>query len=324
MPADPTVDIHLDPSDLDRTLRRDVRDGLAADPKTLPPKWFYDDRGSALFDEITRLPEYYPTRCERAILAEHAKEIAVLTDADTFVELGSGTSEKTLLLLDAFASTGRLRRFVPFDVSEGTLRDAAARIDERYPGLEVHAVVGDFERHLREIPMVGTRLVAFLGGTIGNLDPAERTTFLGDVAALLRPGEHLLLGTDLVKDEARLVAAYDDAAGVTAEFNRNVLSVINDALDADFDPDRFRHEAVWNEDEERIEMWLHADEAHEVTIDVLDLTVAFDAGEGVRTELSCKFTAERLDAELDDAGFAPVARWTDDDGDFALTLAVRT
>jgi len=213
MTSDVTVDVHLAPHAMARALEADVRAGLVTTPKTLPPKWFYDDRGSELFDEITRLPEYYPTRTERSILVEHARDIAELTKADTLVELGSGTSEKTRLLLDALRDAGTLERFVPFDVSEQTLREAAAAVAREYPGVRVHAVVGDFEHHLGDLPGGGTRLVAFLGSTIGNLAPEPRAQFLHDLAATLTPGDALLLGTDLVKDVDRLVAAYDDAAG---------------------------------------------------------------------------------------------------------------
>ena len=252
------VDVHLGPTDLHDALAADARRGLNATPKDLPPKWFYDDRGSQLFDEITRLEEYYPTRAERAILVERADEIAAVSGADTLIELGSGTSEKTRLLLDALARAGRLRRFVPFDVSEQTLRDAALAIDEEHPGVEVHAVVGDFERHLELLPRGGRRLVAFLGGTIGNLPPATRAEFLASVAAGLEPGDSFLLGTDLVKAVVRLIAAYDDTAGVTAAFNRNLLLVLNRELGADFDPEAFAHVARWNAESEWIEMWLRS------------------------------------------------------------------
>ena len=214
------------------SLEEDVRTGLTADVKDIPPKWFYDDRGSALFDEITRLPEYYPTRRERAILAERAPEIVRRSRADTLVELGSGTSEKTRVLLDAMRDAGQLARFVPFDVSKQTLHDAAAAIEQEYPGVDVQPVVGDFTLDLDVIPRAGRRLVAFLGGTIGNLLPPARAQFLHDVAAMLGPDDSFLLGTDLVKDVARLEAAYDDARGVTAEFNKNVLHVMNRELDA--------------------------------------------------------------------------------------------
>jgi dimethylhistidine N-methyltransferase len=317
---DVRVDVCLTPDDLATALADDVRRGLTATPKELPPKWFYDDRGSELFDEITRLPEYYPTRAERSILDARAGEIAAVTRADTLVELGSGTSEKTRLLLDALAGAGTLARFVPFDVSEQTLRDAAAAIARDY-GVGVHAVVGDFEHHLGRIPTGGTRLVAFLGGTIGNLAPAARARFLADVAAGLAPGDTFLLGTDLVKDVGRLEAAYDDAAGVTAAFNRNVLHVVNRALDADFDPDAFDHVARWNPVDEWIEMLLRARRDQHVVVGALDLEVGFAAGEEMRTEISAKFRRERVASELAAAGLELAAWWTDEPGDFALSLA---
>jgi len=298
-----------------------VRAGLGATPKTLPPKWFYDDRGSELFDEITRLPEYYPTRTERSILVEHARDVAELTKADTLVELGSGTSEKTRLLLDALRDAGTLERFVPFDVSEQTLRDAAAGVAREYDDVRVHAVVGDFEHHLGDLPDGGTRLVAFLGSTIGNLAPEPRAQFLADLAATLAPGDALLLGTDLVKDAGRLVAAYDDAAGVTAAFNRNVLSVLDRELDADFDPDAFDHVAVWNADAEWIEMRLRSQRAQTVHVRALGLDVQFAAGEELRTEISAKFRRDRVEQELAAAGFHLTEWWTDPAGDFALSLS---
>jgi L-histidine N-alpha-methyltransferase len=317
------VDVHVEPGDAARALEADVRRGLTASPKTLPPKWFYDDRGSELFDAITRLPEYYPTRTERSILLEHAVDVAERTRADTLVELGSGTSEKTRVLLDALAKEGTLTRFVPFDVSEATLRASAAQIAREYPGVAVHAVVGDFERHLGELPTDGRRLVAFLGGTIGNLDPTGRAAFYREVAAGLAPGDALLLGTDLVKDLDRLVAAYDDAAGVTAEFNRNVLHVINRELDANFVPEAFAHVARWNADAEWIEMWLRAEGAQRVHVGALGLDVAFADDEAVRTEISAKFRPAGVRAELAAAGLELVEWWTDPAGDFALSLARR-
>jgi L-histidine N-alpha-methyltransferase len=318
-----TVDVHLGPDDLSAALRADVRQGLTAIPKWLPPKWFYDDRGSELFDQITRLPEYYPTRCEREILIARALAIATRSEADVVVELGSGTSEKTLALLDAFTATGQLRRFVPFDVCEGFLRDAAVTIAGRYPGLDVHGVVGDFGHHLGRIPAEGRRLVAFLGGTIGNFVPAERGRFLRDLSATMRPGDTLLLGTDLVKDRERLIRAYDDAAGVTAEFNRNVLRVVNRELGADFVPDRFQHVARWNEDEAWIEMWLRSLDDRSVRIGALDLTVPFTAGEEMRTEISAKFRRGGVEAELAAAGLELTDWWTDSTRSFALSLSRR-
>ena len=322
-----TIDVHLDATDMDRSLRDDVYVGLTSSPKTLPPKWFYDDVGSQLFDDITRLPEYYPTRREREILEARAGEIATASGATALVELGSGTSTKTRLLLDALRDAGTLQTFAPFDCSATTLREAGASIAAAYPGVSIHGAVGDFERHLMLLPgadHTGSRLVAFLGGTIGNLAPAERAKFLDDLAAGLSAGEHLLLGTDLVKDRDRLVAAYDDAAGVTAAFNRNVLAVINRSLDADFDLERFEHVALWNDDEEWIEMRLRSDRAHDVHVRDLGLTVAFDTGEEVRTEISAKFRREGIEAELKAAGFDVERWWTDSRGDFALSLAVRT
>jgi L-histidine N-alpha-methyltransferase len=284
--------------------------------------WFYDDVGSALFEEITRLPEYYPTRAERSILATRAGDIARMTGADTLIELGSGTSEKTRLLLDALDAGGKLRRFVPFDVSESTLRSAAEAIASERPGLDVHAVVGDFHRHLGTLPRDGKRLLAFLGGTIGNLDPVQRARFLFDVDAILDHDDYFLLGTDLVKDRARLVAAYDDAAGVTAAFDRNALVVMNRELGADFDPDVFDHVAEWDEAEAWIEMRLVARTKQIVRVKALDdLAVRFGPGDWLRTEISAKFTAERVQDELWEAGLVVDEQWTDDNGDFLLTLS---
>jgi L-histidine N-alpha-methyltransferase len=319
----PRVDVHLTPADLRAALRLDADQGLRATPKDIPPKWFYDTRGSQLFDDITRLPEYYPTRCERAILVAHANEIAAVTGADTLVELGSGTSEKTRILLDALRDAGTIDRFVPFDVSEQTLRDAASSVGLDYPAVSVHAVVGDFEHHLAEIPRGGRRLVAFLGGTIGNLEPPARAEFLRDVARGLGPDDFLLLGLDLVKDIDRLEAAYDDNQGVTAAFNKNVLAVMNRELDADFDEHRFEHVAVYEKDLGQIEMRLRAVDAHTVQVRALALTVAFAAGEEMRTEVSTKFTHEQVVGELDAANLQLARWWTDPDGDFALLLARR-
>jgi L-histidine N-alpha-methyltransferase len=324
-PASPTrvrVDVHLGRDDLASALRADARTGLTASPKVLPPKWFYDEEGCRLFDEITRLPEYYPTRTERSILVEHARDIASCTGADTLVELGSGTSEKTRLLLDALAAHGALHRFVPFDVSEPTLRDAADAIEREYPGIDVHAVVGDFERHLDQLPAGGTRLLAFLGGTIGNLEPSARARFLREVARDLGSGDAFLLGTDLVKDPRRLVDAYDDAAGVTAAFNRNVLTVLNRELAADFVPERFAHVAVWDATNEWIEMRLRALNAQQVFLGALDRTVAFAPAEEMQTEISAKFRREGVESELAAAGLDLVEWWTDPAGDFALSLSV--
>jgi len=315
------VDVHLSSDDLRAALRRDVRDGLGSTSKSIPPVWFYDEEGSRLFEAITRLPEYYPTRAERALLEVHAPAIADMAAADTLVELGAGACDKTRLLLDAMARRGALRRYLPFDVSDEFLRDAASELMEAYDGLEVHAVVGDFHRHLDRIPVGGRRLVAFLGGTIGNLTPPQRRRFLFDVNCTMQVGDHLLLGTDLVKEPDRIVAAYDDAAGVTAQFNRNVLRVLNHRLGADFDPASFEHVARWNADEEWVEMCLRSTCEQVVAISDLDMTVGFDAGEDLLTEISAKFTPERVADELVASDFVVDGMWGADAGEFLLTLA---
>ncbi|MFF3391988.1 L-histidine N(alpha)-methyltransferase [Streptomyces sp. NPDC002669] len=300
----------------DAALRADVLHGLSRHPKTLPPKWFYDARGSELFEEITRLPEYYPTRAEREILVDRSGEIAAASGARTLIELGSGSSEKTRHLLDALPG---LHSYVPVDVSESALRGAAGSLLTERPELSVHALVADFTGGLALPGTPGPRLVAFLGGTIGNLLPEERAVFLRSVRSLLSPGDALLLGTDLVKDEEVLVAAYDDAAGVTAEFNRNVLRVVNRELGADFDPAGFDHVARWDPEREWIEMRLRAREAHSVKIPELDLLVSFEAGEELRTEVSAKFRREGVRAELAAAGLRLDRWWTDAGGRFALS-----
>lgn len=318
-----TLSNHLAADSAYRALRRDVSEGLRGTPKSLPPKWFYDSVGSDLFDQITRLPEYYPTRAEAEILRARSAEIASASGADTLVELGAGTSEKTRRLLDALRDRGSLRGFVPFDVDAGMLSATATAIQREYPGVEIRAVCGDFEEHLTEIPGGGRRLFVFLGSTIGNLTPEPRAEFLSTLATVMRPGDGLLLGTDLVKDTGRLVRAYDDAAGVTAAFNRNVLAVINRQLDADFDVGAYQHVARWNAREERIEMWLRAGSFQRVRVGALDLTVDFAAGEEMLTEVSCKFRPDGVSAELAGAGLRRVRWWTDGAGDFGLSLAVK-
>ncbi|OKJ63176.1 histidyl-tRNA synthetase [Streptomyces sp. CB02009] len=309
----------LAPDAADADLRADVLHGLNRSPKELPPKWFYDARGSELFEEITRLPEYYPTRAEREILKQRAPEIAAATGARTLVELGSGSSEKTRFLIDALLPG--LDSYVPVDVSESALTGAAESLLAERPGLHVHALVADFTRGLALPGTAGPRLVAFLGGTIGNLLPGERRTFLRSVRTMLSPGDALLLGTDLVKDEATLVAAYDDSSGVTAAFNKNVLAVIDRELGADFDPDAFDHVAVWDREREWIEMRLRARRALTVKIPELDLVVPFAAGEEMRTEVSAKFRQAGVRAELAEADLDLDRWWTDSEGRFALSLA---
>jgi L-histidine N-alpha-methyltransferase len=302
-------------------LRADVAAGLTARPKTLPPKYFYDARGSELFDEITRLPEYYLTRAETAILSQRAPEIASLSKCESLVELGSGTSAKTRLLLRALRDGGTLREFVPFDVDPAVLTEASEALAAEYPGLAIRPFVGDFERDIHAIPAGGRRTIAFIGSTIGNLEPGARAAFLAHVGAALRPGDTFLLGIDLVKDTGRLLSAYDDAAGVTAEFNRNVLIVVNRELDADFAVDEFAHVALWDPEHEWIEMRLRPARAQQVTIRDLDLVVPFAAGEDLRTEISAKFRRAKIEAELAAAGMRVLEFWTDPDADFALLLA---
>ncbi|MER6220676.1 L-histidine N(alpha)-methyltransferase [Streptomyces sp900105755] len=303
----------------DAALRADVLTGLTATPKTLPPKWFYDARGSELFEQITELPEYYPTRAEREILIARSGEIAAASGARTLVELGSGSSEKTRLLIDAL--TG-LEVYVPVDVSESALTQAGEALVAERPGLSVHALIADFTGRLELPETPGPRLLVFLGGTIGNLLPAERAEFLASVRRRLAPGDALLLGTDLVKDEEVLVRAYDDAAGVTAEFNKNVLAVVDRELDADFDPEAFDHVALWDADNEWIEMRLRSRVAQTVKVPALDLAVDFAAGEELRTEVSAKFRRAGVTAELAGAGLELTHWWTDAQGRFALSLSV--
>ena len=332
-----TIEHRLPPDYRAASLRADALAGLTATPKSLPPKWFYDAQGSALFEKITELPEYYPTRAERAILRAVAPEVAALTGASVLVELGSGSSDKTRLLLDALRDAGTLRGYVPVDVSESALAAAGDALAAEYPGLAVHAVVADFDNYLG-VPAdggapagdgtagdgtaAGPRLVAFLGSTIGNMVPAERAAFLRRVRAQLRPGDAFLLGTDLVKDPAVLVAAYDDPAGVTAAFNKNVLSVLNAELGADFDLDAFEHVAAWDAGREWIEMRLRAASAQSVRVSDLGLTVEFAAGEEMRTEVSAKFREAGVATELAAAGLAMRSWWTDPGGQFGLSLAV--
>ena len=316
-----TIDVHLSPEDVQQQMRQDALAGLQAREKWIPPVWFYDERGSRLFEDITQLPEYYPTRTERALLEAHAPTIAELSKADTLVELGAGSCEKTRVLLTALQQAGTLTRYVPFDVSDDFLRDAATALSGEYDALDIHVVIGDFHHHLAEIPTEGRRVVAFLGGTIGNLNPDQRARFFFDLNCTMSSDDSLLLGADLVKDRGRLIAAYDDAAGVTAAFNRNVLHVLNDQLGGNFEPHHFRHVALWNEQEQWIEMRLRADAPMEVSLAGADITVRFDEGEDLLTEISAKFTPERLEQELSEAGFVIEGIWGADEGEFLLVLA---
>jgi L-histidine Nalpha-methyltransferase len=317
-----TVDVHLSPAERRALLLADVRHGLTTLPKALSPVWFYDERGSRLFDEITRLPEYHLTRAERRLLDRHARDIARLVGADTLVELGSGTSDKTRLLLAAMADEGVLRRYVPLDVDEVTLREAAQRLLEEHAGLDVHAVVGDFHAHLGALPSGGRRLVAFLGSTIGNLTPRQRSHFLAELRESLDADDRLLLGVDLVKSPERLVAAYDDAQGITAEFNRNALRHLARVTGASIDVTLFDHVAHWDDENQWIEMRLRCRADHVVVLPAVGVAAGFERGEHVRTEISAKFTAAGIADELAAAGFAVEHQWADHEG-YLLLLADR-
>jgi len=320
---EPSIEVLLQADEWKAARAADVRRGLAADPPELSPMWFYDERGSVLFDEITRLPEYYQTRAERRLLQDHAPDLTRL-GIETFVELGSGTSDKTVEILGALDRTGSLQTYVPFDVSEVTLREAIARLADRFPQLGFHGIVGDFHQHLRQIPTSGPTLVAFLGGTIGNLRPAERAGFLDDLAAVLGEDDHLLVGIDLVKDQNKIVAAYDDARGVTAAFNRNALVALDRELRADFDPLDFDHVARWNAEEQWIEMRLRARRPVHATIAALDVVLDLREGEDLLTEISAKFEPDGFAGELAAHGFATERTWVSPGDEFALVLARRT
>lgn len=314
-----SVDVHLAPDELTSSLHEDARRGLTASPKFMPPKWLYDERGSDLFDAITRQPEYYLTESERGLLRTVAKEVAATTKSDTLVELGSGTSDKTRVLLDSLQAEGQLERFIPFDVSEATLRTAGEAIRAEYPGVEVHAVVGDFDRHLANVPSGGRRLFAFLGSTIGNLGPDDRQIFLSRLGETMGPDDRLLLGVDLLKDVSRLEAAYNDAAGVTAQFTHNLLTVLNRELGADFDPSQFTHDARWIPEREWIQIGLRSLREQQVTLPAVDLQADFAEGELLHTEVSSKFRREVLENELTAAEFELRGWW--DNGDVALLVA---
>ena len=320
--ADLRVDNYLDADYFDRALRSDVFEGLQKTPKQLPPKWFYDDRGSELFEQITRLEEYYPTEAERAILREHATDIARASGANTLVELGSGAADKTRVLLDGLAEAGQLERFVPFDVSEGILRSSSLALLDEYPGLTISGVVGDFEHHLGRIPREGKQIIALLGGTVGNFDPDLRRTFLENIVNGMKPGDSFLLGTDLVKDHARLELAYNDPQGITAEFNKNVLHVLNDRVKANFDPDNFEHYAKFDIENEWIDIRLRSTVNQDVRIEELDLDVHFAANEYLHTEISTKFRKEKVAAEVAEMGLELTEWWTDPNDDYALSLSV--
>ncbi|MFN8161242.1 MAG: L-histidine N(alpha)-methyltransferase [Solirubrobacterales bacterium] len=315
------IEVHL-PDNGSDDLAADARAGLARELKELPPKYFYDERGSRLFERITELPEYYPTRTERAILRSQASEIvAAAGDPVSLIELGSGSAAKTRVLLDAMREAGCLRTYAPVDISEEITRATAERLVSEYPDLLVRGVVCDFERHLERVEVEGPRMIAFLGGTIGNFYPGARRSFLGRIADLLGEGDHLLLGTDLVKDTARLEAAYNDSAGVTAEFNKNVLCVLNRELGADFDLDRFEHRAFYDPENARVDLRLRSLAEQTVSLPGIGMTIELGGSEEIRTEISCKFTRPHLEKIYAEAGLEMTAWFTDPAGDFALSLA---
>jgi L-histidine N-alpha-methyltransferase len=315
------IDVLVDEADRRAELYDATFWSLRGRPKELPAVWLYDERGSSLFDEITRLPEYYPTDAEREILEERSAEIAERTAARTLVELGAGTSEKTLLLLDALAAGGTLERFVPLDVSEQVLRTSAETIASRYPSIAVHVIVGDFERHLAAIPAGDDRVIAFLGSTVGNLYPARRAGLFRAIASALAPGDAFLLGVDLVKEPALIEAAYNDKQGVTERFVRNALTAANRGLRADFEQDRFAFEAFWDADHEWMDIGFRALQGHTVRIDELEIELALGDGERLRVEVSTKFRRAGIEAELVSAGLQPAGWWTDQARRFALLLA---
>jgi len=316
-----SIEVHL-PEDGGDSLASDARSGFARELKELPPKYFYDERGSRLFEQITALPEYYPTRAERSILDSQGAEIVAAAGCPaTLIELGSGSAAKTRSLLDAMDDAGCLRTYAPVDISEEITRETAGRLVAEYPGLEVHGVVCDFEAHLERISVAAPRLIAFLGGTIGNFYPQSRRAFLARIAALLGPEDRLLLGTDLVKETARLEAAYNDSAGVTAEFNKNVLSVLNRELGADFDARRFEHHAFYDTERAWIDIRLRSLARQSVSLSEIGMTIELAEGEEIRTEISCKFTRPRLEQICAGSGLELTDWFTDAAGDFALSLA---
>jgi L-histidine Nalpha-methyltransferase len=303
-------------------MAADVRAGLTRPFKELSPRYFYDQRGSQLFEEITGLPEYYPTRCEREIFENRSAEMCeAANNPAALIELGSGSARKTRVLLDAMLDACCLETYCPVDISEEITRETAERIAEEYEGVDVHGLVCDFELDLERIPVAGPRVIALLGGTIGNFAPQQRAGFLRRVCNLLGPEDRFLLGTDLVKEQATLEAAYNDQQGVTAEFNKNVLHVLNRELGADFDPGGFAHLAFWDEVNSWIDVRLRSLADQTVTVSALDMRVEFAEDEEMRTEISSKFTREQLEATYGEVGLELVEWWTDAEDLFALSMA---
>lgn len=305
-------------------LAQDVRYGLSLPQKKLSPKYFYDERGSLLYDKICQVPEYYPARTETALLKDRAEAIIEHVRPITILELGSGTSSKTEHLLDACELTRCHPRYLPLDVCEEMLVDAGNRLLEQYQWLNIRALLGDYSACFNQVPdSEGTRLYVFLGGTLGNLDELEAQYFLSQLSGMMSKTDYLLLGVDRVKDRDVLHAAYNDSQGYTAEFNRNILNVINRELGADFNPERFSHRAWFNEGQSQIEMHLRSNTAQTVRIDELDMTVNFRQGETIHTEISRKFTLEALSALTSAAGLSVVQHFEPDNGYFSLALLRR-
>ncbi len=320
--AEIRIDNHLNHHDFFSNMAQDVRDGLTAKPKRLQPKYFYDERGSELFEQITELPEYYPMREEEALLNRISPGLIASLAPGDVVELGSGSSTKTRALLDAGQANGCLSRYVAFDVSESIVRLAVMELLQRYRSPEVYGIVGDFHYHLDKIPpYVGRRLLLFLGGTLGNLYREERIELLGEICRLLKPDDRLLIGLDLVKDTAIIEAAYNDSQGVTAEFNRNMLNVINAGLEGDFDPEAFEHYAYFNTAESRIEMHLRPRSKQVARLKKLGLTVEIEPSETIWTESSHKFTLESVREMLAASGLSLKEWYASPQSMFALALA---
>jgi L-histidine Nalpha-methyltransferase len=313
------VHSHTDPD----WVKQEIREGLLSSPKKFPTKYFYDDRGSALFEQICKLPEYYQTRTEYHLLKTVAEDVVGLTEADTLVELGSGAATKTRVLFDAMAQANQLRFYIPFDVSEGTVRRVAQELVEEYEGLQVHGVVGDFLAHLEHIPNGGKRLVAFLGGTLGNFGTEAALAFLSSIHAEMGHGDFFLLGVQLITDVDRLEAAYNDSAGITAEFNKNILCVLNSVIGAEFDPHTFEHVARFNRQQHQIEMHLRSLYDQVIPIPGLELDLHLNKGEEILTEISTKYTRQQVEALLSRAGFSPVKWYTDSNDLHGLALATK-
>jgi L-histidine N-alpha-methyltransferase len=317
------VDVLRDETEGSPALHEATLRGLRSEVKELPAVWLYDERGSRMYEEITRLPEYYLPRREGEILRAHAASIARRTQARTLVELGAGTAKNSRLLLDALQAGGTLELFVPLDVSEQILRASAQAIAAAYPRVRVHALVGDFERDLAALPESEPRLIAFLGSTIGNLYPEQRGRLLKILASLLARHDGFVLGVDLVKEAARLESAYNDSRGVTEAFVRNALTAVNSELGATFEQRRFGYEARWDPEHEWMEIGLRARRAHTVSIRGLELDVAFEESEPLRVEISAKFSREQVELEAARAGLLVDSWWTDRAGDFAVALVFR-